>query len=57
MSTPLCLGCGQEVRFNKDRRWETEDGGTTCTGGGPHRVGQVIPDPPESCWASGGVVT
>jgi len=38
MSTPLCLGCGQEVRLNQDRQWETSDGGTVCADDRPHRV-------------------
>jgi hypothetical protein len=39
---PLCLGCGQEVRRNRDHKWATKDGSTTCRGGGEHRV--ELPD-------------
>lgn len=42
--TTLCLGCGHQVRLNKDCEWETQNGDTACTGGGPHRVQQVVPD-------------
>ncbi|TYB50216.1 hypothetical protein FXF51_56670 [Nonomuraea sp. PA05] len=45
---PLCLGCGEEVHYHQgERKWATRDGGTVCTDAGPHRVQQVIPDPPE----------
>lgn len=47
MSAPLCLACGQEVRLNRNRQWETRDGSTDCPSrSGGHLVRQIIPDPP-----------
>jgi hypothetical protein len=44
-STPLCLGCGEEVQFHQGKRkWATRDGSTVCSDGGLHRVEQVVPD-------------